>query len=399
MVSCPPGYTIVTEGLARICVPNPDLYRRSDGVYEPAWAPVFYNPAMVENRDIATAMLRALAGEGYEVRIAVDAMCSTGVRGIRFLKEVPCIDRAILIDVDENAVKLSRMNAEINDVSGRVEILRADCREYLYMAKRLGLRLDYVDIDPFGSPAPYTQAAIECVRNGGVVAFTATDLAPLEGKYPKKLFRRYGVLGKQCAVSKHLAIRNLLAYIARVAATVDRYIEPIYSYYYRHYIRIYVVVKKGKNKAYEMLEKCLGVVNYCPRCGYWAFSKVTLDRCPVCGESIDNIVGTWICDSARLSIANKVANVVKRFEWYSSSSQQLAEAISKEIEVGNVLPYRISLIARVAKCNMPKPSMVVEELRSLGYKATRTYEYPDGVVTNAPMEVLLRIVRDLSSSR
>ena len=47
----------IKEGLAKVLVPDPSKYKRPNGVYEPAWAPVFYNPKMKENRDIAVLAL------------------------------------------------------------------------------------------------------------------------------------------------------------------------------------------------------------------------------------------------------------------------------------------------------------------------------------------------------
>lgn len=41
---------------------------------------------------------------------------------------------------------------------------------------------DFVDVDPFGSCMPFLEAAVQGVRDGGVLAIAATDLAALCGK-------------------------------------------------------------------------------------------------------------------------------------------------------------------------------------------------------------------------
>ena len=33
-----------------------------------------------------------------------------------------------------------------------------------------------VDIDPYGSPAPFVDAAVQCVADGGLLMVTATDM-------------------------------------------------------------------------------------------------------------------------------------------------------------------------------------------------------------------------------
>lgn len=33
-----------------------------------------------------------------------------------------------------------------------------------------------VDIDPYGSPSPFVDAAVQCVADGGLLMITATDM-------------------------------------------------------------------------------------------------------------------------------------------------------------------------------------------------------------------------------
>ena len=397
-MKCPSNFVLIKEGKASICVPNPELYKRSNGVYEPSWAPVFYNPLMIENRDISIALLNALVAGGFSVKNVVDSMTSSGVRGIRIALEVNDVDCVYMCDIDEEAVKIASLNVEINGVRNKAIVERADCRELLYRLKRERARLDYVDVDPFGSPAPFMQAALECVRHGGVVGVTATDLAPLEGKYPRKLFRRYGIMGTMCGISKDIAVRNLISFMARIAAMIDRTIEPLYSYHYKHYVRVYVRVKKGKSASYEMLSRCIGTISYCNYCGYWEISREPNMKCPVCGRPTINVEGTWICEIGSANLAKMVASIVKERNHFSSKTLEIVECIASYLGVGNVLPYRISFIARLLKKNMPKIHDVVSHLRRLGYKACRVLGYHDAIATNAPMNEVIKVVSSLSSS-
>lgn len=41
---------------------------------------------------------------------------------------------------------------------------------------------DFIDVDPFGSCLPFLEAAVAGVKDGGVLAIAATDLAVLCGK-------------------------------------------------------------------------------------------------------------------------------------------------------------------------------------------------------------------------
>ena len=48
-------------------------------------------------------------------------------------------------------------------------------------------RVEVVDLDPYGTAAPYIDAAISCVADGGLMCVTCTDTAVFAGhNYPEK---------------------------------------------------------------------------------------------------------------------------------------------------------------------------------------------------------------------
>jgi tRNA G26 N,N-dimethylase Trm1 len=48
---------------------------------------------------------------------------------------------------------------------------------YNHRAERA--RVDVVDLDPYGSAAPFIDPAVQCVADGGLLCVTCTDLAVL----------------------------------------------------------------------------------------------------------------------------------------------------------------------------------------------------------------------------
>ncbi len=48
---------ITREGKAYILAPRKELFTRPDGIFEPAWAPIFYNPVMMDNRSLTVLSL------------------------------------------------------------------------------------------------------------------------------------------------------------------------------------------------------------------------------------------------------------------------------------------------------------------------------------------------------
>ncbi|MEM1525704.1 MAG: hypothetical protein QW775_04340 [Ignisphaera sp.] len=384
---CLQGFTEVIEGLAKICVPDPKLYVRIDGAYEPAWAPVFYNPNMVENRDIAVEVVEYLVrNTSNKELVVVDPLAATGVRSIRIALEVSKAEyiKSIMGDISEESIKIMKINARLNKLEDRVDIERSDANELMYKLRRLGLKLSYIDVDPFGSPVPFTCSAVSTIKRGGVIAFTATDLAVLEGKHQDKIIRRYGVMGSLTPISKDVSVRVLLSYIARIASSLDKYIEPLVSYVYKHYVRVYVRIYEGANRALNQMKTCLKALRICTRCGYSYIDDDGDQKslCSFCRSPTIKVAPVWICKTMNKDLIRSLVEDIASKPWMQKSSKQLLKQLD-DYAVIDEITVRLSLLARALRTNTPSRDKVVECLRNIGYKAAKSYTYADGIVSSA----------------
>ena len=93
-------------------------------------------------------------------------------------------------------------------------------------------RFDVVDIDPYGSPHPFLDASVQCVKEGGLLCVTATDMAGmfqtsgffqqayviiirsqhtvLCGNYPGTCYGKYGGIPLKGKVCHEMALRLLI---------------------------------------------------------------------------------------------------------------------------------------------------------------------------------------------
>ena len=85
-------------------------------------------------------------------------------------------------DWNPKAIDLIRENTEMLGLN--TEVTRGDANALMSSRK-----FDAVDIDPFGTPAPFVDSAARCARN--YLFVTATDTAPLCGAHLKAGMRRY----------------------------------------------------------------------------------------------------------------------------------------------------------------------------------------------------------------
>ena len=69
-------------------------------------------------------------------------------------------------------------------------MLTFHCREFLMENHQ---KFDFIDIDPFGSPGKFLSSAFHAIKDGGMIAVTATDLRHLCTSPPDSLMK-YGAV-------------------------------------------------------------------------------------------------------------------------------------------------------------------------------------------------------------
>src|SRR3989344_8444854 len=76
---------------------------------------VFYNPVMEFNRTMSVLLLKSVADKKISVGLP---MCASGVRGIRFLKELPAskVEHVYFNDNDSKAIKNVKENLKLNKI-------------------------------------------------------------------------------------------------------------------------------------------------------------------------------------------------------------------------------------------------------------------------------------------
>ncbi|KAG5461730.1 MAG: S-adenosyl-L-methionine-dependent methyltransferase, partial [Olpidium bornovanus] len=210
----------VTEGKAAILFPKPNE--------------VFYNPVQEFNRDLSIAairtwdklrrrevakhrahasvtLLRALSdmfGPFLLTFKILEALSASGIRSVRYGKEIPNVDEIIANDVDAEAVESIKRNVARNKLEDLVVPNHGDAmyarerrggarfrwayghtlterptrrRDIMYAHRTNDKQFDVVDLDPYGSASRFIDGAVQSVANGGLLCVTCTDLGVLAG--------------------------------------------------------------------------------------------------------------------------------------------------------------------------------------------------------------------------
>jgi len=390
---------LIREGRVEIAVPKLEAFVTLPSDYAPSKAPVFYNPAMELNRDIAVLALQAYQKRLGEEIYVCEPLAGCGLRGIRFAKEVDSVKKVLLNDLNPKAAKLANFNVKLNRVSKRVVVENDDANLILSTHAAPRKRFSFIDLDPFGSPAPYMDSAVRALRNGGMIALTATDLAPLCGVHPKACIRKYGARPLRTEYCHELAVRILAASLARAAAKHDVGVKMVFAHSTDHYIRVYAVSQYGARKADETLQN-LGYIVHCFNCFHRetvnGFPQAAIpNKCPECGGSVETAGPLWtgkLVDKQFCELMITEASE-RRFKQHRRI-MKLLSTIREEAELPPTY-YVIDKMCGKLKLQIPPIQRIVAALKSRGFNAGKTHFNPRGVKSDASAKTVIETLKNL----
>ncbi len=385
----------VKEGEVKVLVPKLKDYVRQSSDYAPSKAPVFYNPVMELNRDIAILAIQAYQREVRKEISICEPLSSSGIRGVRFASEIHGIKTVVINDINERAVKLAEHNVELNNLQGRVTVEHKDANCLLSCHGGPHQRFDVVDLDPFGSPVPYLDSAIRAVQNNGLLAMTATDLAPLCGVHPKACIRKYGGKPLRTEYCHELAIRLLLGCAASSAAKHELGLRVLFSHSTDHYVRAYVQISCGARTADKSL-KNLGYILHCFNCLHRETSPSLLrknDKCPECGSRMDISGPLWIGKILDRQFCELM--IYENTQRALRNSARIANLLSLERNEADAPPtyYVTDKLSSKLSLAVPSINVIIKNLQSSGRSAIPTHFNSLGLKTVAPALEVQKIIK------
>jgi len=226
-----------------------------------------------------------------------EALAASGLRSLRYWKEVPGLRTMVVNDLDPGAIDLARENVIRNGLEGAlandgdehnkddtattteegnidplkkynlrppgIKLQVGDATHEMYMSripptlhpsqynttqsKYPMTQYDVIDLDPYGSAAPFLDGALQSIVDGGLMCITCTDMAALGGSHPETCYGRYGAFPVQrSGYLQELALRILLYHVSIIAGRYGRTIRPVLSVGMAFYCRVFVEVWDDK---------------------------------------------------------------------------------------------------------------------------------------------------------
>jgi tRNA (guanine26-N2/guanine27-N2)-dimethyltransferase len=391
----------ITEGKVNVVVPKLSEYIKKRSDYAPSKAPVFYNPVMELNRDFAVLVLQTYQKLlGRDVSVS-EPLTGCGLRGTRFAVEVEGVRKVVVNDIKPEATKVAGFNANLNGVENLVEVFNEDANLFLSRHAAPRKRFDYVDVDPFGSPVPYIDSALRSLRNDGLLALTATDMAPLCGVHPRACLRKYGGVPLRTEYCHELAVRLVSGCLTIMAAKHEIGTEVLFSYSIDHYVRVYAVVGYGAKVADKSVKQ-MGYIIHCFSC----FHRETVlgitaplkHDCPVCGTKMSAAGPLWLGRIADKKFCKIMEKEAKDNFGEKKKLQKILSLVQNEAEAP-ITYYAVDKICDKLNLPVPPQKKVLNKLREEGFQAVLTHFKSRGFKTDAPSNIVKRIVTDLVTNR
>ena len=415
-------FRILEEGQAKILFPMEDE--------------VFYNPVQQFNRDISIAAIKTWASmttSRFRKRVAfhtgqdksnpeavkfniLEALSASGLRSVRYAKEMPNLVNSILAnDLSEEAVESIQRNAEYNDVSDIVKPNQGDACDVMYRHRGPSKRFHVVDLDPYGTAAPFMDAAIQCIEDGGLLCVTCTDLGVLCGQRPDTCFAKYGGVGLKSDYCHEMALRIVLHSLQSAASRYKKIVVPLMSCSIDFYVRLFVKIEDSAEGSRYAASNTATVYQcaLCPSFNTASFgqmtplpkgsAKYTYSRlesinynCQHCGGVVHIHGPAWIAP-----IHNKdfVAQMIKHLEeerskeLYATRDRMLGMSTLISEEIDAPFYYKLDKISSSVKCSTPSLIDATSALLNAGYKTSGTHCCPNALKTNAPSSVIWDMMR------
>ncbi len=383
-------FKTITEGKAKINVPVEEKISRD--------LDVFYNPVMKFNRDISVLLLKAL---GKKNMLVADIMAASGVRSIRFLKELPqnAIKTLIINDMSKRAVTQIKKNLKLNNLQSdkRIEIFNEEANKLLMSSKKF----DYIDIDPFGSPNPFLDCSIQGMRRYGILAVTATDTGALAGAFVNAGIRKYWSQPLKNEFMHETGLRILIRKVQLLASHHDLAAIPILSFYKEHYYRLFFIIKKGKQQSDEIIKQHQFIL-YCKDCLSREISNLNAGQCKSCkSKNVVHAGPVWVGNLGDLNLITKMiskSSDKKQNEKQNEKQIKFLQMLKEEYLTNTVGFYDIHNICQKNQIKeIPRKQQIIDFLHKKGFSGCNSHICGTAINTNADVSDFIKIIKEINS--
>ncbi|MDE1805125.1 MAG: hypothetical protein KGH59_05100, partial [Candidatus Micrarchaeota archaeon] len=250
---------------------------------------------------------------------------------------------------------------------------------------------EVIDLDPFGTAAPYVYDLLKVAKDGTVLMVTGTDTAVLCGATPLACYKNYGAIPMHSELCHEAGIRILIGFIARLAAQFNFGLDVKMAISNLHYMRVFLVLRHGAKEAVESIKET-GFAASCGRCRSFAYSKGLAPKamaiCDNCGAQMQQFGSLWLGSIHDKKVTSRMA--ADRPEGMERSMASLLEKIDAELDTP--FYYSVPKITRQLGIGSVSKRLVIGNLAKR-HSVSETHFDSDAIKTDANIQEVIRAVK------
>ncbi|KIN07883.1 hypothetical protein OIDMADRAFT_110659 [Oidiodendron maius Zn] len=390
----------------------------------------------------------------------LDALSATGLRALRYANEIPFATSITANDLLPAATKAIQLNVKHNKLEDKIKAITGNAMSHMYSMAGDRCRddkgrsvpvkkYDVIDLDPYGTAAPFLDAAVQAVHeDGGLLCVTCTDPGVWASNgYPEKCFSLYGGIPMKGVHSHEAGLRIILHAIATSAARYGLAMEPLLSLSIDYYARVFVRIYKSASDVKFLAGKTMIVYNCDSGCGAWTTQMIarnklvpnksgkghywkhvfgmaptTSESCSHCGMKT-HIAGPMF--AGPIHSPEFIKRILNELPDVSKDTYQTTDRIEGMLTVAleEVLPpleeesdsptltkkthrydpasidhypffFIPSVLSKIFHCITPHENAIRGALKHLGYRVTRSHAKAGSIKTDAPWSVIWEVMRE-----
>jgi tRNA (guanine26-N2/guanine27-N2)-dimethyltransferase len=351
----------------------------------------FYRQESQIARDLGVLAAAIYQQETGELRV-LDGMTGSGVRALRYWLESGATwiwanegNPEIQPTLEENLRELLRQKFG--------KITYQDLNRLLFDCYTRRDYYDLVDIDGFGSPAPFLHSLLMATKMGGLMYLTSSDGRSATGHNPESSLKTYGAYARSHPSAHEQGLRLILGAVQLEAARLGWGIEPIFALFFGETYRVMMRLRE----TLQLNSRNYGFLGYCHHCGeYQAVSWQKLGRasCLQDGESLTLTGPMWLGRLHDVSSLKLMIELAKVWKW--TKQGELLENMCEEADFPPYF-YTLKEIGRRGKLDVPKKRALIGALQNQGYRTTKTHINPQAIKTTASLAECIAVSRQLST--
>lgn len=353
--------------------------RITEGKAEFQVGTAFFNANAQVVRDLGVLAAALYRQDRGQLRV-LDGMAACGVRSLRYVLESQA-DYVWANDSNPDIQATLRENLSRSLSPQQFQMSDRDALRVLFDCYQRQDYYDLVDLDGFGSPAPFLGACLGACTIEGLIYLTSTDGRTVTGRAPQNCIADYGAIARIHPAVHEQGLRFLIGGVQQLAAARSFGVEPVFSLFTGQTYRVMVRLVSS----IRLNDQNYGFLGYCHHCGtYQTVGWRNLGRalCPHDGKFLVVSGAMWLGRLHDPVMVSRMGELAQAWGW--SARARLLKVMQAEAEMPPYF-YPLGEIGRRGKLDIPKSDYLIQTLQAWGYRASTTHIDRQAIKTNADL--------------